>query len=88
MSQSFDLRATFELSCPVCGQADHLHILITTLARLTSEGSDPEGDHEWDDSSYCRCPECAHDGIVADFRHSVSDAPKASLANSNSKVQS
>ena len=30
--------------------------------------SDPEGDHSWVQGSYCRCPECNHDGIVADSR--------------------
>ena len=67
MNRSEDLRDVFELGCPACGQADHLQIVIMTLARLTSYGSDPEDEHEWDDGSYCRCPECGHDGIVADF---------------------
>ena len=80
MSQTNDLRYAFNLECPACGQARELVIMITTLARLTPDGSEPEGDHEWDDGSYCRCPECVHDGDVADFDHSVSDAEKASTA--------
>lgn len=88
MNRSEDLRDVFELGCPACGQADHLQIVIMTLARLTSYGSDPEDEHEWDDGSYCRCPECGHDGIVADFRQKVSDAEKVALASSDSEVQS
>ena len=83
-----NLRDAFELGCPACGQTDQLQIVITALARLTPEGSDPEGDHEWDDGSYCRCPECDHDGIVEDFRQTVSDAERTALAKSESEVQS
>lgn len=81
MTPSIDLRDAFELGCPACGQADHLQIVITTLARISPEGSDCEGDHEWDDGSYCRCPECGHDGIVADFTRGVSAAEHVSRAN-------
>ena len=88
MSKSNDLRDAFELGCPAFGQAEHLQIVITALARLTPEGSDPEGDHEWDDGSYCRCPECDHDGIVADFRQSASDAERTALPKSAGEVKS
>ena len=88
MNRSEDLRDVFELGCPACGQADHLQIVITTLARLTPYGSDCDGDHEWDDGSYCRCPECGRDGIVADFRQKDSHAEKTALASSDSEVRS
>ena len=88
MSKSSDLRDVFEVGCPACGQADHLQIVITALARLTPGGSDADGDHEWDDGSYCCCPECDHDGIVADFTQTVSDAERTPLATSESEVQS
>ena len=88
MNQPSDLRDVFELGCPACGQAEHLQIVITALARVTPEGSDPEGDHEWDDGSYCHCPECDHDGIVADFRQSASDAERTALATVENEVQS
>ena len=80
MTQSPDLRDVFNLGCPACGQANELVIMITTLARVTPDGSEPEGDHEWDYASYCRCPECGHDGAVVDFTQGVSDAERASLA--------
>ena len=88
MSQTHDLRDAFELGCPACGQANELVIAITTLARITPDGSDPEGDHEWDETSYCRCPDCGHHGIVADFTQGVSVAEKAGVAHLTDEVQS
>lgn len=70
-----DLRDDFELACPSCDQADELFIAIKTLARVTADGSEPDGDHEWDDHSYCRCRFCGHDGIVADFRIKPEPSP-------------
>ena len=58
MSDEQNLVDVFGLCCPACGQTDELRIMITTLARLTADGSEPEGDHEWEDTSYCDCPEC------------------------------
>lgn len=87
MSQPTDLRDVFHLGCPACGQANELVIMITTLSRVTPEGSEPEGDHEWDEASYCRCPECGHDGNVADFTQTISDAEKAALSKSNGGAQ-
>ena len=46
-----NLRDDYDLACPSCGQADELIIDIKTLARVTSDGSEPEGDHEWDNDS-------------------------------------
>jgi hypothetical protein len=88
MSQTHDLRDTLELGCPACAQADELVISITTLARLTPYGSETEGDHEWDDASYCRCPDCGHHGTVADFRQGVSVAEKAAVAKLTDEVHS
>jgi rubredoxin len=87
MSQPTDLRDVFNLGCPACGQANELVIMITTLSRVTPEGSEPEGDHEWDEASYCRCPECGHDGNVADFTQTISDAEKAALSKLNGGAQ-
>jgi sarcosine oxidase delta subunit len=62
-----NLTDTFNLKCPNCGQADRLQISITCQADLTAYGSDPSGGHEWNNASYCCCPECGHDATVADF---------------------
>ena len=88
MSNSKDLRDVFNLGCPCCGQAEHLQILITALARLSPEGSDADSDHDWDDGSYCRCPECGHDGTVEEFKQDVSDAERTAIASSESEAHS
>ena len=62
-----NLMTLFDLKCPACGQAEELLIDIKTLARVTADGSEPEGDHEWEDTSFCRCAECGHDATVAEF---------------------
>jgi ribosomal protein S27AE len=62
-----NLATEYELACPRCGQADALQISITCLTELTIDGSDPCGDHAWDDASFCRCPECGHGADVAAF---------------------
>ena len=80
MSESQDLKDVFDLGCPACGQADELCIMITTLARVTADSTEPEGDQEWDDTSYCRCPDCGHAGVVADFDKSPSDPERAAFA--------
>jgi hypothetical protein len=62
------LRDIFDLACPQCGNADKLEIAITCIAELTIDGTEPLGDHDWDDASPCRCPDCGHGGQVAHFR--------------------
>ena len=81
IEETLNLKDTFGLGCPACGQADELCIMITTLARVTADGSEPEGDHEWEDTSYCDCPECGHAGVVADFDQSISEAERKAVAN-------
>lgn len=61
------LTTEFNLKCPNCGQADRLQIVISCFADVTACGSDPKGDHEWDDDSYTQCPECLTNGTIADF---------------------
>ena len=62
-----DLRDTYQMACPKCGQDDELIVEITCQAVLTAEGTEPFGDHEWDDDSFCRCRACKHIGTVAEF---------------------
>lgn len=88
MTEEHDLRDVFDLCCPACGQADELIILITTLARVTPDGSEPEGDHEWDDTSYCRCPDCAHTGTVANFTQTGTETEKRTSTQLESEEKS
>lgn len=62
-----DLKTEFKLACPVCGEADRLHVQITCTAELTVDGTEPFGDHKWTDDGCCHCPSCEHTATVADF---------------------
>ena len=54
--------------CPKCGQEDRFKIAATIFCLVTDDGSDAEGDHEWDDDSPTYCPECGFNGEWKDFR--------------------
>ena len=60
-----------DLKCPKCGFEEGPFVIeatITTMIHLYEDGTDdPGGDTEWSDDSYCRCTDCDHDGVVADF---------------------
>lgn len=53
--------------CPKCGQEDRFRIAAVISCVVTDDGSEPVGDHEWDDESATRCPECGFDGTLKDF---------------------
>lgn len=57
----------YSLACPRCGNNEVLEIAITCLSRITSDGSEPFGDHDWDAASVCVCPICKHVATVAEF---------------------
>jgi hypothetical protein len=54
--------------CPKCGQVDRFRIVAFITCDVTDDGSEPSGDHEWDDHSATRCPECGFDGELKEFR--------------------
>jgi hypothetical protein len=62
--------------CPECGSDIGLDIVARVSVRLTPDGTDADGTHEWDDESPCTCTECDHHGTVADFRHGYPDDPE------------
>lgn len=61
------LLAIYRLACPRCGNAEVLEIAITCMSRITSDGSEPFGDHDWNAASACLCPDCKHVDTVAAF---------------------
>jgi hypothetical protein len=63
--------------CPVCGNEAEFLISTHSVATITDEGVDDATDHEWDDNSYTRCPECDEDGELSEFRGQGLDAGKA-----------
>jgi hypothetical protein len=56
------------ISCPKCGQEERFKIVALITCDVTDEGSEPVGDHEWDDHSATRCPVCGFDGKLKEFR--------------------
>lgn len=59
--------------CPVCGDDDHLDVVVAVSARLSQSdgeitGTEPHGDHEWDFDSDMSCC-CGHQGAARDFRN-------------------
>ena len=67
MSDNFTVREEWGLACPKCGSDDHLQVQLTTMADLTSYGTEPFGDHTWNENSHMRCFACGHNGKVAGF---------------------
>jgi hypothetical protein len=55
------------MQCPECGEDNGLAVEVKVMARLSSDGTEPEGDQDWDDDSMCSC-ECGHTSKVEDFK--------------------
>ena len=73
MSITETVRDLFGLACPKCGRDDSLRLVITTWATLSKDGTEPFGDHGWDDTAICRCNDCKFSGVASDFAHFDSD---------------
>jgi hypothetical protein len=56
------------IKCPRCGQEDRFRITAIITCIVTDDGSDPVGDHYWDDDSSTSCPECEFHGSLKQFR--------------------
>lgn len=67
MSSCETVRTIFNLACPKCGSDAHLRVAIDTWAELSTDGTDPVGDHEWNEQSSCRCTNCEFKASVKQF---------------------
>ena len=67
MSSSETVREMYDLACPKCGDDDTLQLVISTWATLSTEGTEPFGDHEWDGAASCRCRSCKFTSDVRSF---------------------
>lgn len=56
------------IRCPACGQDDQFKITALITCDATDDGSEPVGDHDWDDDSNTYCPGCGFDGKLRHFR--------------------
>lgn len=55
------------MKCPECGSTEEFYVSFAGQARVTADGSEDCGDHEWDGTDHCRCAECDHFATVAEF---------------------
>jgi hypothetical protein len=62
------------MRCPKCGHNDSLNIEATCIFRVTADGM------ELENTSSCECPNCAHQGTVADFTIEKRNREKAAAA--------
>lgn len=66
-----------DMCCPVCKQDNDLRVGATVVVKLTPDGVEQAGDHEWNNSSWVRCDSCGFEGEVPDF--AVVDYPAEAL---------
>lgn len=55
------------IRCPSCGQEDRFKITAAITCLVTDNGSEPVGDHDWDDDSNTHCSECGFNAKLKDF---------------------
>lgn len=63
------------IRCPRCGQEEHFEITALVTCHVTDEGSEPTGDHHWDEDSITRCPECGFQGALKECRRGATLPP-------------
>ena len=58
--------------CPDCQSWGPFTVDVTTRVRLRDEGThflEDDGDTDYDESAFARCPDCQRQAPVASFRH-------------------
>ncbi len=56
------------MRCPQCGSYGPFQIEARTVVLVEDDGTEFVGaEIEWDNDSFCACPECEKVGVVADF---------------------
>jgi len=71
------------IRCPQCGQDNRFKIFALITCVVTNNGSEPVGDHGWDDNSSTHCPECDFDGTLKQFRNRKHLPPDPENMNDN-----
>jgi predicted nucleic-acid-binding Zn-ribbon protein len=71
---STSVQSLYNLACPACGSDEFLQVMIETWADLSEDGTEPFGDHEWNEYSRCRCVNCGLEGAVEQFRLTTGEA--------------
>ena len=68
MSKAVNTNCLEGMECPGCKSDGPFKIAATVLCTIHDEGAEDFGEPEYDDGSYCACPQCDFDGIVWDFK--------------------
>jgi hypothetical protein len=55
------------VKCPKCGNEERFRIQALIVCNVTDEGSEPTGDHEWDQTSHTLCPVCEFEDNLSAF---------------------
>jgi hypothetical protein len=72
--------------CPKCGQEDRFKIAAIISCLVTDAGSEPVGDHDWDDDSATHCLECGFNGNLKEFRR-MSNLPPDPDGKNDSRAE-
>ena len=64
------VRELYGMACPECGDDTQIHVVITSWATLSPDGTETYGDHDWDSAACCSCMACRFHGRVGDFHFS------------------
>ena len=68
MTEAANTNCLAGMACPSCKNEGPFKIAATALFTIHDDGTGAFGDVEYDDGSYCACPQCDFDGIVWDFK--------------------
>ncbi len=60
--------------CPQCKEKAFLNIEFSGICKLTPDGSEDTGAHEWDGNSACICTTCGFKGVASMFAFEANDA--------------
>lgn len=58
-----------EFHCPKCQSDSKIEVAFAGLCRLTPDGSEDVGDHEYDEDSLAQCGACGHTGRLSTFTY-------------------
>jgi hypothetical protein len=68
MTKAANTNCLTGMECPGCKSVGPFKIAATALFIIHDEGTGEFGELEYDDGSYCECPQCDFNGIVWDFK--------------------
>jgi rubredoxin len=61
-----ELGNQFGYLCPKCKQGDKLSVVVQAWAKMLPDGTDADGDQEWDENSGASCG-CGWEGKIRDL---------------------